>query len=197
MIVFLEGVLEEKTPVTAVLNVAGIGHEVQITISAYERLPAQGQSCRLLVYDCVREDQHTLYGFVSEAERRMFLMLITVTGIGPRLAMNALGAMQPRDIQAAVLRNDAKALSGMKGIGRRIAERMVIELKDRIAELDTGCASEGSALNRLARDAVMALVSLGYKQAEAHDRIALLLKDRHDMDSVEEIVRSALQLRQG
>jgi Holliday junction DNA helicase RuvA len=195
MIVFLEGVLEEKTPAAAVLNVGGVGHEVFITLGAYERLPAAGQPCRLLIYDCVREDQHTLYGFVSEAERRMFLLLITVTGIGPRLALNALSAMPPRDLQAAVLRGDAKTLATIHGIGRRTAERLVIELKDRIAELDTGRTPEEPALNRLARDAVMALVSLGYKQAEAHDRVTRLLQDQPGLDAVEEIVRRALQIR--
>ena len=193
LIAFVEGVLEEKTPNCVVVNAGGIGYEIFITLGAYERLPETGGRCRILTYDCVREDSRTLYGFISEAERGMFLLLITVTGIGPRLAMNALGAMQPADIQSAVLRGDTKALSSINGIGRRTAERMVLELKDRVAGLDTGRKPGEPAINRLARDAIMALVSLGYKQAEAHERIIRLLRDEPGLDTVEDIVRRALQ----
>ncbi len=193
MIVFLEGVLEEKAPNCVVLNVNGVGYEVFITLGTYERLPETGGKCRVLTYDCIREESHTLYGFISEAERGMFLLLTTVSGIGPRLAMNALNAMQPADLQSAVMRGDTKTLATISGIGRRTAERIVLELKDRIAELDTGRKPGEPAINRLAKDAIMALVSLGYKQAAAHECIIRLLRDEPGLDTVEEIVRRALQ----
>lgn len=194
MITFLEGALVEKEPTRVAVNVQGVGYEVFIPLSTYDRLPTRGAPVRLLTYEHVREDTHALYGFSTEEERRLFLLLIGVTGIGPRLALAALSGLSVRDLTAAIAQADVKRLSSVPGIGKRTAERMIVELRHRLTAAEamealTGAASESDA--RL-RDAILALISLGYKQAEARKMIQATLSKITPEASVEEIVRKAL-----
>jgi holliday junction DNA helicase RuvA len=197
MITFLQGQLVEKQPTRAVLDVGGVGYEVTIPLSSYDRLPAPGAACRILTYDHVREDIHQLFGFMSEAERRMFVLLMATSGIGPKLAMCALSGLSVRELKAAIVEGDTKRLSSVSGIGKKLAERMVVELRDRI--------SQGEALEAIAggeelsesdtkiRDAILALISLGYKQAEARKMAGAVVKGGELAAlSVEDIVRKAL-----
>lgn len=195
MITFLEGTLTEKDPTRVAVNVQGVGYEVYIPLSSYDRLPAPGNVVRLLTYLHVREDTHALYGFLSEEERRMFLLLIGVSGIGPRLALTALSGLSVRDLKAAVAQADLKRLSSVSGIGKKTAERMIVELRDKITagealEAVTGVAQATSDV-RL-RDALLALLSLGYKQAEAQKRLREILPRIAPDDTIETIVRQAL-----
>ena len=196
MIVFLEGTLVEKDPTRVVLDVGGVGYEVFIPLSTYDRLPLPGAACRLLTYDHVREDIHALYGFASEAERELFLKLISVSGIGPRLAIMTLSGLTARDLKAAILQADVKRLSSISGIGKKTAERMVLELKDKF---DAGDALEAAAggpesepADSRLRDALMALISLGYKQAEAQKMVQGVVKRLKPSSTVEDVVRMAL-----
>jgi Holliday junction DNA helicase RuvA len=195
MITFLEGILVEKDPTRVVVNVQGVGYEVFIPLSSYDRLPAAGAALRILTYDHVREDTHALYGFMTEEERRLFLMLMGVSGIGPRLALTALSGLSVRDLKAAVAQGDIKRLSSISGIGKKTAERMVVELRDKLTAGEALEAVAGAAAGepdvRL-RDAILALVSLGYKQVEAQKRIREVLRDVRPKTTVEEIVRKAL-----
>lgn len=196
MITFLEGVLVEKTPTRLVLNVGGVGYEVFIPLRSYDRLPAVDQSCRLLVVDYVREDQHALFGFMTEAERQMFVLLMSVSGIGPKLAMSALSSLSVREIIGAMAAGDVKQLSAISGIGKKTAERMIVELKDKFSDGQVLEASagmpEGVAGDRRARDAVMALIALGYKQSESQKMILAVLSRVPKEASVEDVVRQAL-----
>jgi Holliday junction DNA helicase RuvA len=196
MITFLEGILAEKSPTRLVLNVAGVGYEVFIPLRSYDRLPAENLSCRILVYDYVREDQHALFGFMTEPERKLFILLMGVSGIGPKLAMSALSSLSPREMIVAITAGDVKRLGTISGIGRKIAERMVLELKDKFSDGEALEASagmpEGMASDQRVRDAVMALIALGYKQTESQKMVMTVMPKLTPQSSVEEVVRSAL-----
>ncbi len=195
MITFLDGLLEEKEPGRLVMNVAGVGYEVQIPLSSYEHLPASGARCRVLIHDHIREDAHLLYGFASEAERRLFMLLLNVSGIGPKIALSALSGMSVRELVQSIVGRDVKRLSSINGIGKKTAERLVVELRDRIGEGEAlaAAAAEPSEENLKMRDAVLALVTLGYRRGEAQE----LINKRVDPETlataaIEDIVRKAL-----
>jgi len=175
MITFLHGKVVEKQPTRTVLDVNGVGYEVFIPLSSFDRLPPVGESCRILTYDHVREDLHHLFGFMTESERHLFLLLMSTSGVGPKIALAALSGMSVREIKSAIVQGDVKRLSSISGIGKKLAERIVLELKDKIGEaegLEAVAGSEPATPEDLrTRDAVMALVALGYKQDAARKMI--------------------------
>ncbi len=197
MIAFLEGILAEKEPTRVVINVGGVGYEALIPLSSYDRLPPEGQPCRLLVCHLVREDAQQLVGFATEAEKRMFNLLVSVTGIGPKLALAALSGLSVRELKAALVEGDTRRLSSISGVGRKTAERMVVELRDKIGagealEARAG-ATEVTPEDLRARDALLALVSLGYKRAEAQEMVMRAARAAGAREvTVEELVRLAL-----
>lgn len=198
MIAFLEGRLVEALPTQVVIEVHGVGYEVLIPLSSFDKLPAPGQPVRLLTHLVVREDAHVLYGFATAAERDLFRLLIhTVSGIGPKLALNILSGMNPTAFRGAVAAGDVKALSRIPGVGRKTAERLVVELRDKVGAAGAWeAASEQRGLSeadRRVNDAVLALIALDFKPPEAHEAVraaqALLGPDA----TVEELVRTALK----
>ncbi len=196
MITFLEGQLVDKQPTRIVMNVGGVGYEVFIPLSSYDRLGAVNERCKLLTYHYVREDAQILYGFVTDGERRMFELLLSINGIGPKIALSALSGLSVRELKAAVAENDVKRLNSISGVGRKTAERMVIELRDKFSEGEaleamTGADEPGPGDVRM-RDAVLALISLGYKQADAQKMVRNVVATDTDGSGVEEIVRRAL-----
>ena len=198
MIAFVEGVLDHAQPTQAVINVGGIGYELLIPISSFEKLPPPGQKCRLLTWLQVREDAHVLYGFSTEGERAMFLKLINVNGIGPKTAIGALSAIPPADLAAAIASGDIKRLSQLPGIGKKTAERMVVELRDKLDGIPTSLPSSAPAglpsdAAGMARDALLALTALGYKQADAATAIRRAMDKAGQHATVEEIIRIALK----
>src|SRR5512140_3308878 len=135
MISFLKGKLVEALPTQVVLDVNGVGYEALIPLSSYDKLPQPGQEVKLLTHLAVREDAHTLYGFMTAAERELFRLLInTVSGIGPKIALNILSGIAVTAFRGAVANGDVKALSQISGVGKKTAERIVVELKDKIGE---------------------------------------------------------------
>lgn len=196
MIVFLEGILDRKEPHRAVMNVNGVGYEAAIALSTFDRLPAEGSRFRLVTLHVVREDAHLLYGFADEEERNAFLLVTAVNGIGPKLGLALLSGMPVRELKAAIVNGDIKRLSSVSGIGRKSAERIVLELRDKIGKGDAMEAIAGEApagpVNAKLRDALAALVSLGHKQADAQQLIrAAMPKITEDMD-VGDILRRIL-----
>src|SRR5512140_3079124 len=176
MITFLNGKLVEALPTQAIVEVNGVGYEALIPLSSYDKLPAPGQPVRLLTHLVVREDAHTLYGFMSTAERDLFRLLINnVSGIGPKSALNVLSGISVTAFRGAVANSDIKALSQISGVGKKTAERIVVELKDKVGA--AGAWEAASAQRALSpedqkvNDAVLALMALGFKQVEAHDSI--------------------------
>lgn len=198
MIAFLEGVLAEALPTQIVVNVHGVGYHVMIPLSSFDRLPAPGAPIKILTHLVVREDAHILYGFSSAGERDLFRLLMNhVTGVGPKLALAVLSGMSVEMFKAAVVAGDIAAISRISGVGKKTAERIVLELKDKVgvaAEWEAASATHAPGPREQAvHDAVLALISLGYKQVEAHKAVKKILDDHKDA-SAEDLVRLALKI---
>ncbi len=194
MIGRLKGLLLEKQPPAILIDVQGVGYELEASMSTFYNLPECGETILLHTHMVVREDAQLLYGFISLAERLMFRTLIKISGVGPKLALTILSGMSTEDFSRCILEGDSKALTQLPGVGKKTAERLVVELKDRI-EKDVSIKSPGSPekIERQAspvNDAVSALISLGYKAQQASQMIRAM-----DVDgkSTEEIIRLALQ----
>jgi holliday junction DNA helicase RuvA len=199
MIVFLEGVLEEKEPTRVVVNVGGIGYEASIPLSSYDRLPPPGKPVRLLTVPVVREDAHLLFGFTSAEERDVFNLLTAVNGIGPRLGLAVLSGLSVRDVKSAVANGDVKRLSGISGIGRKTAERIILEMRDKLGKGDlmeaiTGGDAPGPGDAKL-RDVLLALISLGHKQADAQKMVKAIAPEVGPDTPVEDVLRKVLSGR--
>lgn len=197
MIAFVEGTLVEKHPTRVIVNVHGLGYELFIPLSSYDRLPPLNQAVQLLTHEHIREDDHRLFGFMTEAERRMFMLLTSISGIGPKLALCALSGMTVRELKRAIVENDVKRLSSVSGIGRKTAERIVIELRDKldageVLEAAAGTDDPGRKDARL-RDAAMALIALGYKQEQAAKMVMEALHRHPGQElTVEDIIKKSL-----
>ena len=199
MIAFLEGVLEEALPTQIVVNVHGVGYHVMIPLSSFERLPEPGSPVKILTHLVVREDSHVLYGFGTVGERDLFrLLLNNVSGVGPKLALAILSGMSVEMFKAAVVSGDIAAISRIKGVGKKTAERVVLELKDKVgvaAEWEAASAANApSERDQAVHDAVLALISLGYKQLEAHKAIKQCLAESSDPPASDDLVRMALRI---
>jgi len=196
MIIFLEGILEEKNPDRAVINAGGIGHEVIITLNTYEDLPARGTKVRLQTHHHIREDAEILFGFSDNSERDFFVTLIGISGIGPSLAINILSGLPLYSLRSAIADEDVKRLSSIKGIGKKTAERIIVELKDKVSVLsgaeERSKSGSTSKEERVLNDAVLALVALGYKNSDAYTAVKRVLSENKSDSPVEEIVRLAL-----
>ena len=199
MITFLEGTLHEALPTHVVIAVGGIGYHVSIPLSSYDRLPARGQPIKLLTHLQVREDAHVLYGFATSAERDLFRLLVThVSGIGPRTALDVLSGISVTSFKAAVVSGDAAALARTKGIGKKTAERIIVELKDKVgiaAVWEAASAAHApTPAERLLNDAVLALIALGYKQVEAHKAVKAIQEKAGGTATTEDLIRQGLKL---
>ena len=198
MISFLHGKLVDALPTQVTVDVQGIGYEVLIPLSSFDKLPAPGGDVRLLTHLVVREDAHVLYGFMTSQERELFRMLInTVSGIGPKIALNVLSGMNPVAFRGAVATGDVKALSSISGVGRKTAERIVVELKDKIGAAGAWEASSAarslSTHDQRINDAVLALMALGFKQPAAHETVRAAQAMLGEQATVEELVRASLK----
>jgi Holliday junction DNA helicase RuvA len=198
MITFLHGKLVEALPTEVIIDVNGVGYEALIPLSSFDRLPPPGESVKLLTQLVIREDAHTLYGFMTAAERDLFRLLVnSVSGIGPKTALNILSGMNPVAFRGAVANGDVKSLSQISGVGKKTAERIVVELRDKIGA--TGVWEAASARHALSpddqkiNDAVLALMALGFKQAEAHDAVRAAQTTLGAKTTVEELVRACLK----
>jgi Holliday junction DNA helicase RuvA len=198
MITFLEGALVEALPTHVVVGVQGVGYHVNIPLSSYDRLPPTGQGIKILTHLAIREDAHVLYGFMSSAERDLFRLLVNnVSGIGPKTALDVLSGMSVTNFKAAVVNGDAGLLAKIKGIGKKTAERIIVELKDRVgvaAAWEAASAAHApSPEETQINDAVLALIALGYKQVDAHKAVKQVWEKSGPAKS-EDLVRGALKL---
>jgi holliday junction DNA helicase RuvA len=198
MITFLEGILEELLPNKAVVNAGGVGYQILIPLGSFNKLPQPGSRVRILTHHHVREDAQVLFGFATQGERDLFRLLIShVSGVGPKLALAILSGMSPEQFKAAVVTSDITAISRISGVGKKTAERVVLELKDKLgvaAEWEAASRSNAPAgKERHLHDAVLALISLGYRQAEAHKAVKAVLPSLPSDASAEDAVREALR----
>ena len=198
MITFLHGKLVASLPTQVTVDVQGVGYEILIPLSSFDKLPTPGHDVHLLTHLAIREDAHVLYGFMTAAERDLFRLLIhTVSGIGPKIALNVLSGMNVTALRGAVANGDVKALSQISGVGKKTAERIVVELKDKVGAAGAWEASSAqrslSAADQKLNDAILALLALGFKQPEAHDAVRGAQTLLGDKATVEELVRACLK----
>ena len=198
MITHVAGKLTAALPTQAIVDVNGVGYELLIPLSSYDRLPAIGQSVQVLTHLHVREDAHVLYGFMSTAERDLFRLLVNnVSGIGPKLALAVLSGMSVGNFKSAVVHGDVASLSKISGLGKKTAERIVLELKDKLgvtAVWEAASASHAPTVEETqTNEALLALIALGYKQVDAHKTVRDLQEKQPGVKSAEELVKLALK----
>ncbi len=195
MIHFIEGDIEIKEPNHVVLNVGNLGMGCMITLYTYDKLPPRGSNCRLLTYLHVREDILQLYGFVEEKERKMFDKLISLSGIGPKQAINILSGIRYDHLMEFILQGDVAAVKQAPGVGDKTARRIILELKDKISDNEvtqiTGVAQD-TPLSQNINDALMALEALGYKKTQVQNILNKHIKAGDDL-STEDIIKIYLQ----
>jgi Holliday junction DNA helicase RuvA len=190
MIASLNGVLTEKSPPRIVLEVAGVGYDIEVPMSTFYGLPATGGALRLLIHQVVREDALLLYGFASDGERNVFRHLLKVSGVGPRIALAILSGISIEAFAQLVHAEDVAALTRIPGVGRKTAERLLIEMRDKLSLPQGPAASADNDWDAAQAEALTALLALGYKPPEASRLIKLV--DAH-AQTTEEIIRGALQ----
>ena len=201
MYAFIEGQVCEKANGSIVLLAAGVGWQLVCSNSTLQAAPALGETMRCYTYLSVREDAMELFGFASREEKEMFLQLTSISGIGPRTALGVLGAMSLRDLNMAILLGDVNALSRAPGIGKKTAQRIALELKDKVTQSDVSAAADRSAVVPAApeasdhiMEAIEALTARGYSSAEAREAVGRV---RDQSSKSEELIRLALRAMAG
>lgn len=195
MITFLEGKLDNKQLARIVMNVGGVGYEVFIPLSSYDQLPLEGESCRILTYHHITDADQKLFGFCSDDERDMFTRLLSISGVGPKLACGALSGLPVRELKTALVNGDIKRISSISGIGKKTAERIIVELRDKFSQteqLDAFATTEGFPADHRLRDAALALTALGHRPDDAQKMITNVAKKITKKMTVEDLIRMAL-----
>ena len=196
MIAMLAGIVDQVAVDNLVLDVSGVGYLVFCSRRTLARAPGRGERLRLLIETHVREDHIHLYGFAEEAERDWFRLLTTVQGVGARLALAVLGALAPEALATAILAQDKAALARAEGVGRKLAQRIVIELKDKVGGVALGPAAQGAAPaadGAAAADAVSALVNLGYQRSDAYGAVAAAAQRLGPQAALDALIRAGLK----
>lgn len=196
MYAYVSGTLAEKKPTEAVVEAGGLGYRLLIPASSFEKLPATGQPVKLVTTYVVRDDAHVLYGFATDPERTAFETMTAVSGVGPKLALAALSAMSPSELRDTVVGGDAAMLTRVPGIGKKTAERLIVELRDKFAAVEglepAGALGDGSQSEARA-DARAGLEALGLSRAEAERRLRKTLRAHPGTQSAEDLIRLALR----
>ncbi len=196
MIVHLNGKLVEKDITRVVVECGGVGYEASIPLSTFDRLPAEGADVKLYTYHDVREDAEALYGFATEAEREVFKLVTTVSGVGPKIALSVLSGLTTGDLQLAISQGDVKRLASIKGIGKKTAERIVVDLKDKINPIEAlanSTAASSQAQSNVLRDAMLALSALGFSEEIARAKVQRVLEADPSVHDTETVVKLALK----
>jgi len=194
MITYLKGRLIEKNPAYAVIECNGVGYFVNISLNTFSNLP-DDEACMLYTHFAVKEDSQTLYGFADQEERRLFRHLISVSGVGPSTARLVLSSLSPPEILNAILIGDVATIQSVKGIGGKTAQRLIIDLRDKLAKEGT-ISQEGAPLefnNKTQEDALSALLMLGFAKSAAEKAISKVIKAEGIDITVEHLVKAALK----
>ncbi len=195
MIGWLKGNLAEKTPTRIVVDVQGVGYELLVPVSTFEQLGEIGATIKVLTYLHVREDILQLYGFHSTKEKQMFLSLLSISGIGPKLALGILSGNSVDELTVKIANGDVDSLTRLQGVGKKTAQRLVMELKDKFVEIAGTTATAvpaSSVLNSKQQEAVLALVSLGFSRTAAEKTLAGIIAKEPDL-GVDDMIRRALK----
>lgn len=196
MIEYLKGELAELTPATAIVECCGVGYETSITLNTYSALQGK-KDVKLYIYEVIREDTHQLFGFCNKAERELFLLLISVSGIGGNTARTILSAFTVNELCEAIATGNEVAIKGVKGIGLKTAQRLIVDLKDKIGSIGNGTAianqAPATANSEVAEGAVSALVMLGFPSSAANKAVQSVIKS-DPTATIEQVIKRALKL---
>ena len=192
MIDYIKGEIVELTPASVVIEVGGIGYFAHISLNTYSALSGL-KTCKLFVYEAIREDAHQLFGFVEKRERELFLHLISVSGVGANTARMVLSSIAVYELEGIIASGNANALKAVKGIGNKTAERIIIDLKDKVKISGTVTSVQTSALSEIAQEAVSALTMLGFNQLASQKVVSKIYAEKPTL-SVEEIIKNALKM---
>ncbi len=195
MIVSLRGTLIEKSPTQVVIDAGGVGYGVTISLATYDRLPIQDNQVALHIYHHIREDSQQLFGFNTKKEREMFISLLTITGVGPKLAVNVLSGLTPGELASAIAEGDVKRISQVHGVGKKTAERIIVELKDKIDPLEAlslKASESDQPASPVLRDLALSLSALGYAKEVAFE-LAKTTYEAHPDATVQDLIRLALK----
>ena len=197
MIAYLEGKLIEKNPTLLILEVNGVGYAVNIPVSTYGSLVETGQMVKILTYDLVREDELKLYGFSTKPEKELFELLIAVNGVGPRMALSILSCISVQEFQRSVLQEDLDVLTAISGVGKKKAQRLIVELKEKLGKVDLGerkdMREEEAILTPAVDEAALALISLGYTKVDARRALEKVTNQANEALPVEELIKRVLK----
>ena len=196
MIAYIRGILIEKSFDRVVVEASGVGYELFIPVSTFDKLPREGDEVKLLAWHCVREDDEMLFGFASAAEREMFLKLTQVSGVGPKIAIAILSGSSIGELSLAIASGNAKRISAIKGVGKKTAEKICVELKDKVNAIEalaaTSRSSKDDARAPVLRDAILALSALGFNEETANRMVTKVIQDNPAVSDVETLIRLAL-----
>ena len=192
MIEYITGEVVELTPATAVVECMGIGYLLNISLNTYSYL-SKGKSTRLYVYEAIREDSYQLYGFGDRHERELFVSLISVSGVGPNTARMILSSLNPSELEQAIASENLGLLKSVKGIGAKTAQRVIVDLKDKIKPSDNPLVISTPAASEIYEEAVAALVMLGFSQPQSQKAVQKLLRETPSL-RVEEVIKQALKM---
>jgi len=197
LIAYLEGKLIEKNPTHVILEVNGVGYSVNIPVSTFSNLGETGQVVKVLTYQHVREDELKLFGFSTKPEKELFELLISVNGVGPKVALGILSFLSVEEFQRAVLKEDLDVLTSIAGIGKKTAQRLIVELKEKLSKVDLGAERvvEGAKVASIPAfdEAVLALVSLGYTKYDAKKALERVAQEVKEVLPLEELIKRALK----
>lgn len=195
MLAYLIGTLSEKSPVEIVLDVGGVGYALNITTSTHEQLPALGEKVKLFTYLHLREDAVSLYGFATDEERQVYKLLLSVSGVGPKMAQSILSGMNASELREAIIANNVRALTNLSGVGKKTAERIVVDLRDKITKLDLKSSivlPVQSDAQQARSDAYSALLALGYSKSIAEKALRAAITQSPNA-KVDELIKLALR----
>lgn len=192
MIAYIHGSLSYKSPTQIIVDVGGIGYELQISLHTYEALKEE-TSCKAFTYSHITQDAHILYGFASMEEKQWFLQLLSVNGIGPRVAITILSTLTPESLQQAIIANNVVALQAIKGIGQKAAQRIILELQGKVGKVGSILPLQPTGQEAIYQEALAALAKLGMHKATAEKIVAAILKEYQGEITVESLIKLALK----
>ena len=192
MITHIDGIIEEKNPAFTIIDANGIGYMLYITLNTYSELPDKGR-VRLLTHFVVREDAQLLYGFSNIEERQMFKELINVSGVGASTAMLILSSLKPDEVASAIVNEDVEMFKKIKGIGAKSAQRIIVDLKDKVNKFDFSVQISGNQDNTIKNEALSALLVLGVDKKKAEDTISRIIENAENSLTVEELIKKTLK----
>ncbi len=196
MIAYLQGKLTFKDPTYVIIDVQGVGYLVKISLQTYSKIKDQ-ESIRILTHLHIKEDSHTLFGFKEEEERTMFLLLLSINGVGPNTALMVLSSLSTAEIEHAILGGNVATIQKVKGIGAKTAQRIILELKDKIGKSESSDPQLGTGFlnsnNKLRLEALQALITLGFPKAAAEKNLDRVLKKTNGEISLEDLIKASLK----